>query len=105
MLLRARNPRAAEQRDTPSTSTRGLVRPRRRRRLRGSVGCRSVFYGASTKSARTFPTPDTADRPDQARGGSDKPLRSGPKIDRPLPIMGRTLPITVKEPTEEVGDR
>ena len=23
----------------------------------------------------------------------------------PLPIMGRTLPITVKEPTEKVGDR
>ena len=23
----------------------------------------------------------------------------------PLPIMGRTLPITVKEPTEEVGDQ
>jgi hypothetical protein len=44
---------------------------------------RSVFYGASTKSARNFPTPDTADRPDQARVGSDKPLRSGPKIDRP----------------------
>jgi hypothetical protein len=39
-LLHARNPRAAEQRDMPSTSTRGLVRPRRRRRLRGSVGCK-----------------------------------------------------------------
>jgi hypothetical protein len=82
-LLLARNPRAAEQRDTPSTSTRGLVRPRRRRRLRGSVEWRSVFYGTSTKSARNFPTPDTVDRPDQPRGGSDKPLRSGPKVDRP----------------------
>jgi hypothetical protein len=33
------------------------------------------------------------------------------RLDKPqrlighLPIMGRTLPITVKEPTEEVGDR
>jgi hypothetical protein len=81
-LLLARNPRAAEQRDTPSTSTRGLVRPWRRRRLRGSVEWRSVFYGASTKSARNFPTPDAVDRPDQPRGGSDKPLRYTPKIDR-----------------------
>jgi hypothetical protein len=52
MLLFARNPRAAE-RDTPST-----------------------------RPARNFPTPDTVDRPDQPRGGSDKPLRSGPKVDR-----------------------
>jgi hypothetical protein len=47
-----------------------------------------VFYGASTKSARNFPTPDTADRPDQPRGGRDKPLRSGSKIDRPLTDHG-----------------
>jgi len=53
MLLLARNPRAAE-RDTPST-----------------------------KPAHDFPTPETVDCPGQARGGSDKPLRSGPKIDRP----------------------
>jgi hypothetical protein len=49
MLLLVRNPRAAE-RDTPST-----------------------------KPARDYPAPDTADQP---RGGSDKPLRSGSKIDR-----------------------
>src|SRR5215208_1584904 len=59
MLLLARNPRAAEQRDTPST-----------------------------KPARDYPAPETADRPDQARVGSDKPLRSGPKTYRPLTDHG-----------------
>jgi hypothetical protein len=48
---------------------------------------------------------------------SSRSSRSGPKVvatnrldqaQRPighLPIMGRTLPITLEEPTEEVGDR
>ena len=52
MLLLVRNPRAAE-RDTPST-----------------------------KPARNYPAPEAVDHPDQPRGGSDKPLRSGSKIDR-----------------------
>jgi hypothetical protein len=58
MLLLARNPRAAE-RDTPST-----------------------------KPARDYPTPETVDHPDQARDGSDKPLRSGSKTYRPLTDHG-----------------
>ena len=58
MLLLARNPRAAE-RDTPST-----------------------------KPALDYPASEAVDHPDQPRGGSDKPLRSGPKIDRPLTDPG-----------------
>jgi hypothetical protein len=51
-LLIARNPRAAEQRDTPSKIPLVTILPR------------------------------TGRSPDRPRGGSDKPLRSGPKIDR-----------------------
>jgi hypothetical protein len=32
--------------------------------------------------------PEAVDHPDQPRDGSDKPLRSGPKIDRPLTDPG-----------------
>jgi hypothetical protein len=49
--------------------------------------------------------PEAVDHPDQPRDGSDKPLRSGSKIDRSPTDHGRTLPITIEEPTEEVGDR
>ena len=75
MLLLARNPRDAE-RDTPST-----------------------------KPARDYPAPKRSIIPIipevVATNRLDKPQRP----IGPLPIMGRTLPITLEEPTEEVGDR
>src|SRR5918995_72761 len=75
MLLLARN-RSAAERDTPST-----------------------------KPARDYPTPKRSIIPISpevvATNRLDKPQRP----IGPLPIMGRTLPIAVKEPTEEVGDR
>jgi hypothetical protein len=75
MLLRARNPRAAE-RDTPST-----------------------------KPARDHPTPKRSITPISPEMVAINRLDQAQRSIGPLPIMGRTLPITVKEPTEEVGDR
>jgi hypothetical protein len=74
-LLLARNPRAAE-RDTPST-----------------------------KPARDYPTPKRLITPISLEVVAINPLDKPQRPIGPLPIMGRTLPITVKEPTEEVGDR
>ena len=75
MLLLARNPRAAEQLDTPSTKPARDPAPKR------------SIIPISPEVVATNPL----DKPQRPIG--------------PLPIMGRTLPITVKEPTEEVGDR
>jgi hypothetical protein len=73
MLLLARNPRAAE-RDAPST-----------------------------KPARDYPTPKRSITPISpqvvAINRLDKPQRS----IGPLPIMGRTLPITMEEPDRRSG--
>lgn len=73
MLLFARNPRAAE-RDTPST-----------------------------KPARDYPTPKRSITPISPEvvvtNRLDKPQRS----IGPLPIMGRTLPITMDEPDRRSG--
>jgi hypothetical protein len=76
MLLLARNPRVAEQRDTPST-----------------------------KPARDYPAPKRSIIPISPEVVATNPLDKPQRPIGPLPIMGRTLPITVKEPTEEVGDR
>src|SRR5215208_1832794 len=75
-LLLARNPRAAEQRDTPST-----------------------------KPARDYPAPKRSMIPISPEVVATNRLDQAQRSIGPLPIMGRTLPITVKEPTEEVGDR
>ena len=75
MLLLARNPRAAE-RDTPST-----------------------------KPARDYPAPKRSIIPISPEMVATNPLDKPQRPIGHLPIMGRTLPITVKEPTEEVGDR
>ncbi len=75
MLLRARNPRAAE-RDAPST-----------------------------KPARDYPTPKRSITPINPEMVAINRLDQAQRSIGPLPIMGRTLPITVKEPTEEVSDR
>ena len=56
----------------------------------------------STKPARDYPAPKRSIIPELvATNRLDQAQRS----IGPLPIMGRTLPITVKEPTEEVGDQ
>jgi hypothetical protein len=73
MLLRARNPRAAE-RDTPST-----------------------------KPARDFPTPKRAITPISPEVVATNRLDQAPRSIGPLPIMGRTLPITVQEPGRRSG--
>ena len=75
MLLLALSPRAAE-RDTPST-----------------------------KPARNFPTPTRPIAPIRPEMVAINRLDQAHRSIGPLPIIGRTLPITVKEPTEEVGDR
>jgi hypothetical protein len=76
MLLLARNPRAAEQRDTPST-----------------------------KPALDYPTPKRSITPISPEVVAINRLDQAQRSIGPLPIMRRTLPITVKEPTEDVGDR
>src|SRR5918995_6649734 len=75
MLLLARNPRAAE-RDT-----------------------------LSTKPARDYPTLKRSITPISPEVVATNRLDQARRSIGSLPIMGRTLPITVKEPTEEVGDR
>ncbi len=75
MLLFARNPRAAE-RDTPST-----------------------------KPARDYPTPKRSITPISPEVVATNRLDKPQRLIGHLSIMGRTLPIMVKEPTEEVGDR
>jgi hypothetical protein len=75
MLLLARNPRAAE-RDAPST-----------------------------KPARDYPTPKWSISPISPQVVATNRLDQAQRSIGPLPIMGRTLPITMEEPTEEVGDR
>ncbi len=75
MLLLARNPRAAE-RDTPSP-----------------------------KPARDYPTPKRSILPINPEVVAINRLDQAQRSIGPLPIIGRTLPITVKEPIEEVGDR
>jgi hypothetical protein len=75
MLLLARNPRAAE-RDTPSP-----------------------------KPARDYPAPKRSIIPISPEVVAVNRLDQAQRSIGPLPIMGRTLPITVKEPIEEVGDR
>jgi hypothetical protein len=73
MLLLARNPRAAE-RDTPST-----------------------------KPARDYPTPKRSITPISPEVVAINPLDKPQRSIGPLPIMGRTLPITVKEPDRRSG--
>jgi hypothetical protein len=75
MLLLARNPRVAE-RDTPST-----------------------------KPALDYPTPKRSITPITSEVVATNRLDQAQRSIGTLPIIGRTLPITVKEPTEEVGDR
>ncbi len=74
-LLLARNPRAAE-RDT-----------------------------SSTKPARDYPALKRSIIPISPEVVAINRLDQAQRSICPLPIMGRTPPITVKEPTEEVGDR
>jgi hypothetical protein len=73
MLLLARNPRAAE-RDTPST-----------------------------KPARDYPTPKRSITPISPEVVVINRLDQAHRSIGPLPIMGRTLPITVKEPDRRSG--
>jgi hypothetical protein len=75
MFLLARNPRAAE-RDTPST-----------------------------KPARDYPAPKQSIIPIRPEVVATNRLDQAQRPIGHLPIMGRTLPITLEEPTEEVGDR
>ena len=74
MLLLARNPRAAEQRDMPST-----------------------------KPARDYPTPKRAITPISPEVVATNRLDQAQRSIGSLPIMGRTLPITVKEPDRRRG--
>jgi hypothetical protein len=74
MLLLARNLRAAEQRDTPST-----------------------------KPARDYPTPKRSITPISPEVVVINRLDQAHRSIGPLPIMGRTLPITVKEPDRRSG--
>jgi hypothetical protein len=73
MLLLARNPRAAE-RDTPST-----------------------------KPARDYPTPKRSITPISPEVVVINRLDQAHRSIGPLPIMGRTLPITVEEPDRRSG--
>jgi hypothetical protein len=73
MLLLVRNPRAAE-RDTPST-----------------------------KPARDYPAPEAVDRPDHPEVVATNRLDQAQRSIGPLPIMGRTLPITMEEPDRRSG--
>src|SRR5215203_4939880 len=68
MLLFARNPRAAEQRDTPST-----------------------------KPARDYPAPKQSITPISPELVATNRLDQAQRSIGPLPIMGRTLPITMEE--------
>jgi hypothetical protein len=67
-LLLARNPRATEQRDAPST-----------------------------KPAHDYPTPKRSITPISPEVVATNRLDQAQRSIGPLPIMGRTLPITVKE--------
>ncbi len=73
MLLRARNPRAAE-RDTPST-----------------------------KPARDYPTLKRSITPISPQVVATNRLDQPQRSIGPLPIMGRTLPITMVEPARRSG--
>ena len=73
VLLLARNPRAAE-RDTPST-----------------------------KPARDYPTPKRPITPISPEVVAINRLDQAQRSIGPLPIMGRTLPITMKEPDRRSG--
>ena len=73
MLLLARNPRAAE-RDTPST-----------------------------KSARDYLAPKRSITPISPEVAATNRLDQAQRSIGPLPIMGRTLPITVQEPDRRSG--
>src|SRR5215207_10408542 len=68
MLLLARNPRVAEQRDTPST-----------------------------KPARDYPAPNQSITPISPELVATNRLDQAQRSIGPLPIMGRTLPITMEE--------
>jgi len=68
MLLLARNPRVAEQRDTPST-----------------------------KPARDYPAPKQSITPISPELVATNRLDQAQRSIGPLPIMGRTLPITMEE--------
>ena len=102
MLLLACNPRAAE-RDTPSTSTRGLVRPRRRRRLREALGEGRSSTEPVRSPLATFLLPTRPIAPISPEEVAINRLDQAQRSIGPLPIMGRTLPITVKEPDRRSG--
>ena len=72
-LLLARNPRAAE-RDAPST-----------------------------KPARDYPTPKRSITPISPEVVATNRLDKAQRSIGPLPIMGRTLPITMEEPDRRSG--
>ena len=74
MLLLARKPRAAEQRDTPSI-----------------------------KPARDYPAPKWSIIPIRPQVVATNRLDQAQRSIGPSPIMGRTLPITVKEPDRRRG--
>jgi hypothetical protein len=101
-LLLARNPRAAE-RDTPSTSTRGLVRPKRRRRLGGALGEGQCSTEPVRSPLATFLLPTRPIAPIRPEMVAINRLDQAQKSIGPLPIMGRTLPITVQEPDRRSG--
>ena len=69
MLLLARNSRAAEQRDAPST-----------------------------KPARGYPTPKRSIAPISTEVVATNRLDQAERSIGPVPIMGRTLPISMEEP-------
>jgi hypothetical protein len=60
---------------------------------------------APTKPARDYPTPKRSITPISPEVVATNRLDQAQRSISSLPIMGRTLPITLEEPTEEVGDR
>ena len=104
VFILALSPRAAE-RDTPSTSTRGLGSSWEVEEVEGKLWVKVGLLRSPYEARSRLSYPEAVDHPDQARGVSDNRLDQARRSIGSLPIMGRTLPITVKEPTEEVGDR
>ena len=74
VFILVRNPRAAEQRDTPST-----------------------------KPARDYPAPKRSIAPISPEVVATNRLDQAQRSIGPLPIMGRTLPITLEERDRSSG--
>jgi hypothetical protein len=87
VFILALSPRAAE-RDAPSTSTRGLGSSWEVEEVEGERWVKVGLLRSPYEARSRLSYPEAVDHPDQARGGSDKPLRSGPKTYRPLTDHG-----------------